>query len=404
MNRELLNHYIDEYKNNLIYLISRPITPPADVMSTALPYLDFSTFLAAVFSTSLADKLKEASRTTFLIPKNDGFKRLGSLVSAHLLAAASKSDLERVVLHHVIDGVEYSKALKKGSNQSFATLEGSDIHINRSTNGSVLVTASGGWAGMNAEVKGLNALTQTGVIHELSDVLLPRSLDLSIGKLAKAAKGSIMTTMIVRAGMDWILNGTAPPDNSSWAGMDLDGVGWALLYPIDDAFKGFNLTTVYDDDRFLRSLVEQHIIPVTKSQTSRLAELPSFQSNKPILMDDSATYSTLHSNTSAYGYGDVVFRQIDAEEKEKGDYIVGIKGARGKDGMDNSAYVISWGRTTAHGGLGGVIQIDRVLCMPCFLHFWPKDTNLRLLRQYHIARRGRSSTVLLSRSEWSGSL
>ena len=185
----VLIYDVDEYKNSLIYLISRPITPPGDVMSTALPYLDFSTFLAAVFSTSLADRLKEASSTTFLVPKNDGFKRLGNLVSAHLLAASSKSDLERVILHHVIDGVEYSKSLKKGSNQSFATLEGSDVHIDRSTNGSVMVTASGGWAGMNAEVKGLNALTQTGVVHELSDVLLPRSLDLSIGKLAKAAKG-----------------------------------------------------------------------------------------------------------------------------------------------------------------------------------------------------------------------
>ena len=79
-------------------------------------------------------------------------------------------------------------------------------------------------------------------------------------------------------------------------------------------------------------------------------------------MDDSATYSTLHSNTSAYGYGDVVFRQIDSDERsEKGEYLVGIKGARGKDGMDNWAYVISWGRTTANGGLGGLIQIDRLL-------------------------------------------
>ena len=156
-------------------------------------------------------------RTSFLMPQNDGFKRLGLLVSNHLLQASSKSDLENVILHHVLDTVEYSSSFINGSHHSYASLEGRDVRVERLKNGTVTISSSGGWEGMSATLHTKDLLTKTGVIHELSDVLLPRSLDLTIGKLVKAAKGSTMASMIVRAGMDWVLNGTAPPDDSPWA-------------------------------------------------------------------------------------------------------------------------------------------------------------------------------------------
>ena len=103
-----LTCFLVEVDNVLIYFVSRPLIPPADPLETALPSLELSSFLAAVFSTSLAEKLKTTSRTTLLIPHNSAFKRLGTLVSAHLLVASSKPDLERVILHHVVSGVEYT--------------------------------------------------------------------------------------------------------------------------------------------------------------------------------------------------------------------------------------------------------------------------------------------------------
>ncbi|EJD03820.1 FAS1 domain-containing protein [Fomitiporia mediterranea MF3/22] len=349
-----------EIENTVIYLISRPLAPPADALTTALPSLELSQYLAAVFSTSLADRLKTTPRTTFMIPVNDGFKRLGTLVSRYLLSASSKADLENVIQHHILDGVEYAKSLQNGSQKSYPTLEGSDVRAERAGNGSVSISASGGWTGMRSSVAPANLLTRTGIIHELSDVLLPRSVDLTIGKLVKAADGSTMTSLIVRAGMDWILNGTAPPEGSPWAEVAVNGNGWTLLCPTDDAFKGFELTRLYNESDVLRSIVEQHLIPVSKPQALQLANLDPAQTNRPILLDDAATYTTVRSNSSAYG--DIVFRWIGDDDGKGGTgYFVGIKDARGKAGEDGGARVLSWGRTTSNGGVGGVIQIDAVL-------------------------------------------
>lgn len=345
-----------EVNNTIIYFVSRPLIPPSDALQTALPILDLSSFLAAVFSTSLADVLKTTPRTSLLIPHNSAFKRLGLLVSGHLLAASSKQDLEKVLLHHTLSSVQYSESIVNGSQHTFATLESSDLQIERTTNGSVFVSASGGWSGMKAELYPRDILTKTGVVHELSDVLIPRTVELTVGKLVKAAKGSTMATMVMKAGFDWVLNGTAPPEGTPWADTGLTGAGWTLLCPTDDAFKQYNLTKLYDDIDGLREIVSQHLIPTSSASSKSFHVLDVFNNNRPLLLDDSATYSTLRSSASAYG--DIVFRE---EDDKKSEYVVGIKGARGTDGTADWARVLSWGRSTTGGGTGGVIQIDRLL-------------------------------------------
>lgn len=349
-----------EINNTIVYFISRPLTPPSDVLQTVLPKLDLSSFLAAIFSTTLADKLRVAPRTTLLIPHNAAFKRLGLLVSAHLLSASSKSDLENVILHHAINGVEYAQSLQNGSQRTFPTLEGSDIKLERpeKVNSSVLVTASGGWAGMKSLLHPQNTLTRTGVVHELSDLMIPRSVDLTVGKLVKAAKGSTMASMVVKVGMDWVLNGTSPPEGSPWAEKGLNGAGWTLLCPTDDAFKKFNLTKLFEDLDSLTAIVSQHLIPTpTPISKDGLEVLDVLNNNRPLQLDNSATYSTLLSPSSAYG--DIIFRPAD--DPKSGGYVVGINGARGTDGSADSARVLAWGRSTTGGGTGGVIQIDQLL-------------------------------------------
>lgn len=345
----------------MIYFISRPLVPPSDALQTALPKLDLSSFLAAVFSTSLADKLKKTASTTLLIPNNQAFTRIGGLVSDHLLAASSKADLEKVIMHHVIDGVHYAHDLMKGSQWTFPTLEGSDIKLDRHKKESkgALITASGGWSGMLSKLHTLNMLTETGVVHELSDLLIPRSVDLNVGKLVKAARGSTMATLVNKARMDWVLNGTAPPEGSPWAEAGLDVAAWTLLCPTDDAFKHYNLTQLYKDTEGLEAIVNQHLVPIPRAYWSE--EEDNLNNNRPLQLDDSPTYSTLVSASSAYG--DVIFRpaSTDDEKKHGTGYLVGIKGARGTDGEADWATVLSWGRSTTGYGQGGVIQIDRLL-------------------------------------------
>ena len=336
----------------LIYFISRPLFPPSDPLQTVLPFLDLSSFLAAVFSTSQANRLRETASVSLLIPRNQAFQRVGLLVSAHLLGSSSKDDLEKVIFHHALNTVEYAHSLQNGSQHTFATLEGTDVTFNRLANGTSFVSASGGWAGLQAELYPSDLLTQTGVIHELSDILIPRSVKLTIEKLVKAAKGSTMATLVNKAGFEWIMNGTAPPEGSPWADDKFSRAGWTLLCPSDDAFKEYNLTQIYSDLEGLKRIVAQHLIP-TSSLNSAVKGL-AYNDNRPLIFDD-ATYSTLHSTFSAYG--DIVFQQR-SDSKE---YIVGIKGARGTNAEADWARVLSWGRSTSADGTGGVIQIDRLL-------------------------------------------
>lgn len=361
-----------EINNTLIYFITRPLTPPADPLTTALPSLDLSTFLSAIFSSSLADRLKTTPRTTFLMPHNSAFKRLGTLVTSHLLAASSKVDLESVIKHHVISGVEYAESLVNGSQRTYGTLEGSDLHVERKKskdNSTVVLSASGGWNDMRSVLYPKDTLTETGVIHEVSEIMIPRSVNLTIGKLMRAAKGTNMISLVSKAGLEWILNGTAPPEGSPWADMGLDSAGWTVLCPPDEAFKGVNLTELYADPEMIRDVVLQHLIPVQRPSQSppRDSWLAATTSeNRPIVMDDSATYTTLLTTTSESLYSDIVFRVLE----DRGT-VVGIKGARGADGKNDWAHVTAWGRTTTGGGTGGVVQIDALL-LPYYPSPWVK--------------------------------
>ncbi|KIK70825.1 hypothetical protein GYMLUDRAFT_149538 [Collybiopsis luxurians FD-317 M1] len=345
--------------NTLIYFISKPVVPPTDAIETVLPMLDLSIFIASLLSTSVGEKIRNSANTALLIPHNAAFERLGLLVSEYLLSASSKADLEKVLLHHALNTVQYAEMLANGTQRTFPTLDGSDLSIFRQKNGTLFVSASGGWAGMKAQLYTQDILTQTGVVHELSDVLIPHSVDLTIAKLMKAAKGSIMVSMMTKAGFDWVLNGTAPPEGSKWADQGLRKAAFVLLCPPDDAFEHYNLTELYADKNRLTAIVGQHLIP-SLLQTDKSTVVPldddPLNNNRPLILEDSATYSTLHSPDSAYG--DLVFKK---SEDAKGGYIVGIKGARGTDGTDDWARVESWGRSTTDGGTGGVIRIDRLL-------------------------------------------
>lgn len=358
-----------EINNTLIYFISRPLTPPVDPLATAVPSLDYSSFLTAIFSTSLADQLKKAPRSTFLIPHNSAFKRLGMLVTAHLLASSSKADLENVIQHHVISGIEYKQALVESSQRTYGTLEGSDLHVERKTaknNTTIILSASGGWADMHSVLYPQDTLTQTGVIHEVSDIMIPRSVNLTVGKLMRAAKGSTMVSLVTKAGLEWILDGTSPPEGSPWADMGLDSAGWTLLCPTDEAFKGLNLTELYASPEMIRDVVLQHLIPVQKPSHSPPEDdlLDTFNENRPLVMDDAASYTTLLSSVSESLYAGLVFRVLEGQGT-----VVGIRGARGADGKNDWAHVTAWGRSTTGSGFGGVVQIDRLL-LPYYPSPW----------------------------------
>lgn len=365
-----LLHLAVPIKNTLIYFISRPLVPPTDPLTTASPSMDLSYFLVALFQTSLADKLKSTPRLTLLLPHNAAFERLGMLVTTHLSTQTptSKADLERVIQHHTITGVEYATSIQNGSQRTYGTLEGSDLHVTRlhpkGEQATVLLAPSGGWSEMHSTLYPVNTLTQTGVIHEVSDVMIPRSVDITVGKLVRAAKGTIMASMVTKVGLDWILNGTAPSEGSPWADKGLNYFGWTLLCPTDDAFKGRNLTELLADTDKVRDIVMQHLIPMQHPSTGpRDGAVDVVDNNRPIVFDDATTYGSLRTAISKALFSDIVFR----DEGES--TVVGIKGARGTDGQRDWAHVVAWGRSTTGHGTGGVVQIDQLL-MPYYPSRW----------------------------------
>lgn len=348
--------------NVIIYMITRPLLPPDDPLKVAVQQLHMSIFLAGVFSTGLENTTRTHPRMTLIIPDNAAFEQLG-LVTSYLLLPGSKVDLERVISHHALDGVYYADEIGHGSALTYKTLEGSDVHLVRGKNGTLQVSGSGGWSGMEGKLATSNLLTTSGAIHEVSEVvLLPRSVPITNTKLAKAAKAGTMAGLVTRAGFDWILDGSPPPKGSPYATPDLEGAAWVLLAPTDDAFKEVNLTALHEDENALRDLVAQHIVPALPTSPPPLW-------GAPLYMGDAAAYTTGLSRDSYYG--DVIFREVETVSNGKMNaaptpqprYVVGIRGARGTKALGDWAHVLAWGRSTAGstGAGGGLVQIDAVL-------------------------------------------
>ena len=319
-----------------------------------------------MFASSMTQTIRSEPSTTILVPHNDAFTSLGLLTSYLLLPEAdARKALRSVLKHHVLKRVVYAERLGPKAVNEYKTVEGSKVIIQ-----GLDVTASGTW-NITSGLLPVDALTQTGVVHELRDVLLPSSLRVNIRDLARAAKGNTMVNLIERAGLGRLLNGTLTyrdiGDLDDWKrthrrepkvgslewNISLPSPGWTLLCPTDSAFKRVNLTHLLDDLPALRRLVLQHIIPTPPPPST-------LHFAQPLPFGDDATFTSLLSPDSLHA--DIIFRKIKGKKT-----ILGIRGARGTDGETDYATVLDFGRTTAvvNGGLpgtrSGVVQIDRVL-------------------------------------------
>jgi len=372
-------------------MISQILQPPEDAIVKIQSSAKLSTFLAAAYASKMTQKLRTEHSTTLVVPHNDGFERLG-LLTDYLLLPDSQGDVRRVIKYHMLQGLYYSSDFGGDTTRNISSLEGTPIIVDHG----LKVRESSMWNRTSALLP-RDDLTQTGVIHEVKDVLLPSTVRVNVGDLARAAGGNTMVTLIHRAGLGGLLNGSLTLEDVD----DLDGwkrthkrnrpsgstslkypnapIGWTLICPQDSAFKGVNLTRLFNDDEALRSLVMQHIIPVTPTMTPL-----SLDAELPLSYRDEAAYTTLLSPNSLRA--DLVFR-VTAQPGAplpRGELLVGIKGARGSGGLRDFARVIGYGRTTVPargaendptgGPRSGVLQVDRVLepWIPDWWNAWGK--------------------------------
>ncbi|KAF8323355.1 FAS1 domain-containing protein [Clavulina sp. PMI_390] len=398
-----------EKKTFTIYMVSQVLKTPVTTIERLETSSKLSTFVAAAYASEMTDRLRTQHSTTLLVPQNGGFDRLG-LVTDYLLLPSedSRRHLRKVIKHHMLQGVYYASDLGNDTTRTIETHEGTTIVIANSS----IVFESGLWNRTTTFLP-QNDITSTGVIHHVKDVILPETFQVDIEGLARAADGETMITLVKRSGLGKVLNGTLtmkdleefdpwrrrdkPPTNTTdgstaslrWARAMKESppepVGWVLLVPKESAFKSVNLTRLLDDEDALRELVMQHIIPIPS------ADSPTLDPEFPLAFTDEAQYSTLLTPNSIRA--DLVFRITSKSQKpivpgrgtEKIEVLVGIKNARGSDGLTDFAKVLNFGRTTTPafaspkgvtGPRSGVLQIDQVLqpWVPDWWNSWGKYT------------------------------
>ncbi|UZJ55029.1 hypothetical protein CBS101457_004349 [Exobasidium rhododendri] len=362
---------------SIIYLISKMLQPPANPLQTAVSSLSLSTFVAAVFSAELDKGIKRAPAITYLVPRNEAFSTLGLAMPYLLLdQTVPRSELRSVMEYHAIDRIVYMEDFATGSSR-YPTLEGSPIRAGKNVNGTVEVRR--GTMGRNARVLKGDMLTSTGVLHEIDQVELPPTLDLTIEKLLKGAKAGTMKDLIQLAGYGWILNASTPTYEQQ---MDFLGAeskfpdgrkhkkaekrhrkrhelfkngkqSYIVLCPTDAAFTRVNLTYYYENMPALKALVQLHIIPAPADQI-----LPDgYSPQLPLNIKDTSQFFTLLDSTvgGISSFGKLAFRRVKVEEdgdslsfrtkEERGlGLVVGVADTRGTDGRKYSANVLSFGR------------------------------------------------------------
>lgn len=375
--------------NSIIYLVSKVLEPPPDVLQTAMTDLSLSTFVASVYAAGLDKVLKSTPATTVFAPVNEAFTQLG-LAMNYLLLPAARNELRTFIRYHAIDEIAYMSELDETDDHRYSTLEGSALYAS-AEDGTVALRGPSvdGFPASGqidpAKVTTADQLTSNGALHVVDQALLPPTLDMTIEKLMRGAKANTMIDLLEAVNMTWVMKGESAPEDffdtsllkhkkhkkkkgKKDEDVTLEGQSYIVLCPLDHAFSRINLTRYLDDKDALKELVKLHVVPSEGVLSSRNPSLfPS--DGRPLTLKDDAKYDSLLSRkeggTSKYGTLKFLRFGLDG-------WMVGIEGAQG-DARHEAARVVGFGRSTpsllpANGDDaehvlvgGGLMTLDAVL-------------------------------------------
>ena len=140
----------------------------------------YSTFVSAIESSGVAEKLSQKGPFTVFAPTDQAFQKLPTEVVAKLLLPENSSTLEKVLKYHVLGGLVATGTINEGDKDS---LEGKKLHFTF-VDGEITVNG----APFVSELTASN-----GIVHGLDFVLVPPEVDL--GSLG----GTIVTTATTEA-------------------------------------------------------------------------------------------------------------------------------------------------------------------------------------------------------------
>ena len=146
-----------------------------DIVDVAVSVDDFSTLVAAVKAADLVGALKGDGPFTVFAPTNDAFAKIDSKTLNSLLEPANKEKLSAILTYHVVSGklaaADVVNALKKGGGKAeVTTLQGSKLKVIKKDGKIWLKDQNGNYS----QIVKTDVMAKNGVIHVISDVVMPK--------------------------------------------------------------------------------------------------------------------------------------------------------------------------------------------------------------------------------------
>ncbi|KAG2225750.1 hypothetical protein INT45_011418 [Circinella minor] len=332
-------------ENSIIYPVSRSLELPRDPLSRLPLNLDLSTFTASLYSSGVADEIKNSQGITLFAPTNEAFARLG-LLTKHLLQPNSQEKLARVIKFHAIKhGLYYLNETMQGEHR-VPTLDGSEININKTEGGHMYVRGSGAGDGSDrsviAKVIRPDMLVSNGVIHKIDRIQIPSTLEISNRDLLLAENTNSFINLILKTNLtEQILDSLDQP--------------YTVLAPTDRAFAKLNVTHLLQNPDQLLRVAKLHVLPVALPKMSMQPGQDGDRLEKKSKGDGDNDNRGIHSDITTDG---VEFSPLLDDEKIIITKVDGGYTIKTKSNSKHLADVVQIGRAS---NAGGVIQIDRVL-------------------------------------------
>ena len=145
------------------------------IVDIAVGTNDFSTLVTALKAADLVQALQGDGPFTVFAPTNDAFAKIDSKTLNSLLEPKNKGTLTSILTYHVIPGKltasDVVNALKKGNGMTTVkTLNGSSLTVKQKDGKIWLKDASGNYS----EIVTTDVMGSNGVIHIISDVVMPK--------------------------------------------------------------------------------------------------------------------------------------------------------------------------------------------------------------------------------------
>ncbi|WP_282079454.1 fasciclin domain-containing protein [Aquimarina algiphila] len=146
-----------------------------DIVDVAVSVDDFSTLVTALKAADLVKALKGDGPFTVFAPTNDAFAKIDAKTLNSLLEPANKQKLTSILTYHVISGKlaaeDVVNALKEGKGKvELTTLSGAKINVIKKDGKIWLKDQNGKYS----QIVKTDVMANNGVIHIISDVVMPK--------------------------------------------------------------------------------------------------------------------------------------------------------------------------------------------------------------------------------------